>query len=267
VTFSRMMPILLSSLLAWSQSPKPAESIPTPIQTPARLKVAVDAGHGGDDTGAKGALQLKEKDVALALAKALAEQLRGVGFEVLLTRSDDTFIPLWDRARLANEAGADLFVSLHLNSSKSRIAKGSEVFFLSLDAGDADAAGVAALENGGSAGTPATPDSVVASILDDLAQKAYLQDSERLAVAIQNQLNRLGGIKERGVKQAPFVVLRGAAMPAVLVETVFISNPKEAAKLKDPAFLKSAAESITRGVRNYFASGGLTSKRKAIAAK
>jgi len=232
-----------------------------------KLKVAVDAGHGGDDTGAKGALKLKEKDVALSLANALAEQLQAAGFEVLLTRSDDTFIPLWDRARLANEGGADLFVSLHLNSSKARAAKGSEVFFLSLNAGDADAAEVAALENAEAGKGPATPDSVVASILDDLAQKAYLQDSERLAVSIQNQLNHLGGIKERGVKQAPFAVLRGAAMPAVLVETVFISNPKEAAKLQDPAFLKQVAESITQGVRRYFAAGALTSRRKAIAEK
>jgi len=271
-----MMLILLSSLLAWGQSPKPAEEIPAapalvassaPAPVSPKLKVAIDAGHGGEDIGANGAHKLKEKDVALALAKALAEQLQAAGFEVLLTRSDDTFIPLWDRAKLANEAGADLFVSLHLNASKAKNAKGSEVFFLSLDAGDADAAEVAALENAGSAERPFTPDSVVASILDDLAQKAYLQDSERLAVSIQNQLNRLGGIKERGVKQAPFVVLRGAAMPAVLVEALFISNPKEAAKLQDPAFLKKVADSITLGLRRYAVSGTLTPKRKAIAEK
>jgi len=94
---------------------------------------------------------------------------------------------------------------------------------------------------------------VVAGILSDLSQKAFLQDSERLAVAIQAQLNQLGGIKQRGVKQAPFVVLRGAAMPAVLVETAFISNPREEAQLRDAAFLKRVAQAITRGVRRYFA--------------
>jgi N-acetylmuramoyl-L-alanine amidase len=229
-----------------------------------KLKIAVDAGHGGEDAGAKGAEKLKEKEVALALALALAEQLKAAGFEVLLTRSDDTLIPLWDRAKLANEGGADLFLSLHLNASRARAAKGSEVYFLSLDAGDADAAEVAAMENAGSATLPSSSDGVVASILEDLAQKAYLQDSERLAISIQNQLNFLGGIKERGVKQAPFVVLRGAAMPAVLVETVFISNPKEAAKLKDPAFLKKVAAAITMGVRRYFCTGTVTPKRKAI---
>jgi N-acetylmuramoyl-L-alanine amidase len=124
---------------------------------------------------------------------------------------------------------------------------------------------VAALENGNAAKAAPTPDSLVASILDDLAQKAYLQDSERLAVGIQDQLNRLGGIKERGVKQAPFVVLRGAAMPAVLVETAFISNPKEALKLQDAAFRKKVARTIAIGVRSYFTGARATSRRKAIA--
>ena len=99
---------------------------------------------------------------------------------------------------------------------------------------------------------------MVAGILTDLSQQAYLQDSERLAVAIQAQLNQLGGIRQRGVKQAPFVVLRSAAMPAVLVETAFISNPREEARLMDPAFRKRVALAITRGVRRYFtASAGI----------
>jgi N-acetylmuramoyl-L-alanine amidase len=105
---------------------------------------------------------------------------------------------------------------------------------------------------------------VVNSILDDLAQKAYLQDSQRLALVIQAQLNRLGGIKQRGVKQAPFGVLRRAAMPAALVETVFISNPKEEAKIKDPAFQQQAADAIVRGIRLFFAEGSKTPRRKAI---
>ena len=105
---------------------------------------------------------------------------------------------------------------------------------------------------------------MVAGILDDLSQKAFLQDSERLAVAIQAQLNELGGIKQRGVKQAPFVVLRGAAMPAVLVETAFISNPKEEAKLQSPAFRLKVAQAITQGVRRFFAQGAVTSRRRAV---
>ena len=251
---------LFCSLLVWGQTPQPSRVIPAIVS---RLKVAVDPGHGGDDRGAKGKRGLKEKEVALELAMALKDRLQEAGFEVILTREEDVLIPVWDRAKIANEAGADLFISLHLNAAKARAAKGSEVFFLSQDAGDADAAEVAALENEGAA-QPSSQDSVVASILDDMAQKAFLQDSEKLAVALQNQLNRLGGIKERGVKQAPFAVLRSAAMPAVLVETAFISNPKEEAKLKDPVFRKRVAEAITQGVKRFFAQVGITPKRKAL---
>jgi N-acetylmuramoyl-L-alanine amidase len=121
---------------------------------------------------------------------------------------------------------------------------------------------VARTENAG-AGEPAAAPDVVASILDDLAQKAFLQESESLAVAIQQELNRLAGIKERGVKQAPFVVLRGAAMPAVLVETAFISNPKEEEKLRDQDFRKKVAEAITGGVRRFFARNQVLSHRRA----
>jgi len=258
-----MAPLFLSSLLAWGQSPKPDEG----KKEASIFKIALDAGHGGDDSGAIGAGKIQEKNIALALVLAMSTALEKAGFSVILTRSDDTFIPLWDRARIANEAGADLFLSLHLNAARARAAKGSEVYFLSLDAGDADAAEVAAQENRGAQSPSSAPENVIASILDDLAQKAYLQDSERLAIAVQNQLNRLGGIKERGVKQAPFVVLRSAAMPAVLVETGFISNPKEAAKLKDPAFLGKVADSIAIGIRRFLSAGAVMPRRKALESK
>lgn len=254
------LPLLLFSLLAMGQTPKRPSAGP-------RLLVFVDPGHGGEDTGAKGARGLLEKDAVLELGRALVRELEEAGMEARLTRGDDTLVPLWDRARLANQAGADLFVSLHLNAARARGAKGSEVYFLTLGAGDRDAAAVAAQENGSGSGPRSPdPDNVVAGILDDLAQEAYLRDSERLAVAVQAQLNRLGGIRERGVKQAPFVVLRGAAMPAVLVETVFISNPREEAKAKDPAFLRKAALAITQGIRHYFAEGGGPVRRKALEA-
>ncbi len=223
----------------------------------------LDPGHGGDDGGAKGAKGMKEKAAALEIAKAVAAKLEAAGFQAVLTRSDDTFIPLWDRAKAANSQGADLFVSLHLNAARARAARGSEVYFLSLGRGDDDE--VVATENAGAEAAPGSPDSVVASILDDLAQKAFLQDSERLAVAIQGQLNRLAGIKERGVKQAPFIVLRGAAMPAVLVEVAFISNPKEEAKLKDPAFRARVADAITQGVRRYVADTQGAVRRRMVA--
>jgi N-acetylmuramoyl-L-alanine amidase len=222
----------------------------------------VDPGHGGDDGGAKGPKGLKEKGAALEIARAVGAKLEAAGFEASYTRNDDTFVPLWDRARAANAQGADLFISLHLNAARAKAARGSEVYFLSLGQGEDDE--VVAAENAGAGAGPGGPDSVVASILDDLAQKAFLQDSERLAVAIQGQLNRLAGIKERGVKQAPFVVLRGAAMPAVLVEVAFISNPKEEAKLKDAAFRAKVADAITLGVRRYFAETNGSVRRRAV---
>ncbi|MDR3670026.1 MAG: N-acetylmuramoyl-L-alanine amidase [Holophaga sp.] len=250
----RILPILaLLSLPSTGLAVAPA--------APPRLLVELDPGHGGEDDGAKGRRGLLEKDVALDLANDLAEQLAAAGMEARLTRRSDVLIPLWDRARKANADGADLFISLHLNADPSRQAKGSEVYFLSMGAGDRMAAELAAVENAGGKDS-LDPDSVVAGILSDLSQKAFLQDSERLAVAIQAQLNLLGGIKQRGVKQAPFVVLRGAAMPAVLVETAFISNPREEARLMDPAFRKRVAQAIARGVRRYFAAGAAVPRRR-----
>ena len=236
---------------------------PLPKTGAPRLRVALDPGHGGDDRGAKGPKGLTEKEAAFAIARELKKALEAAGFEVLLTRPGPEFVPLWDRARKANEGGADLFLSLHLNAARARGAKGSEVYFLSLGQGDADAAAVAELENAGAGPEPAQ-ESVVAGILDDLAQKAYLKDSERLAVAVLQQLNKLGGIRKRGVKQAPFVVLRGAAMPAVLIESAFISNPKEEQKLKDPAFTRKIADAITHGVQLFVAQGFAPTRRKAV---
>jgi hypothetical protein len=174
-TFLRTVPILVLGLLAQGQTPR------APAQP--RLLVELDPGHGGEDDGAKGRRGLLEKDVALELAKALAQELAEAGMEARLTRDSDVFIPLWDRAKKANADGADLFISLHLNADRSRQAKGSEVYFLSLGAGDRMAAELAAVENaGGKTAAELDPDSVVAGILNDLSQKAFLQDSERLAV-------------------------------------------------------------------------------------
>ncbi len=222
----------------------------------------LDPGHGGQDQGAHGPRGLLEKRAALEIALDVGARLKAAGFHVDYTRKTDTFIPLWDRAQLANKDGDDLFVSIHLNASRSRSARGSEVYFLSLGQGDDDE--VAAEENAGAGPGPEGTEGVVASILDDLAQKAYLQDSERLAVDIQNALNRQAGIRERGVKQAPFAVLRSAAMPAVLVEAAFISNPREERKLRNPRFVDRVAEAVVQGIRRYVAAGNGTVRRKAI---
>lgn len=230
---------------------------PTP-----KLLVALDAGHGGEDVGAIGPKGLQEKEAAMRLSRGLAAALEGKGFSILQTREDDVLVPLWERARKANAAGADLFVSLHLNAAKAKGARGSEVYFLSLDKARGEDEAVEAAENAGAVARP-QPESVVASILDDLAQKAFLEDSEKLAVAIQKELNRLAGIKARGVKQAHFIVLRSAAMPAVLVETAFISNPREEQKLKDEAFVAKVADAIARGIRSYLAGSRGPVRRRA----
>jgi N-acetylmuramoyl-L-alanine amidase len=243
---------------------------------PRPIAVMIDPGHGGFDTGALGPKEaaknkgvkpperLVEKRVALQLAKLLGEQLKNKGYAVSYTRTADVAVPLLERAKAANEAGVDIFVSLHFNACRDKSARGSEVFFLSLGPVDQELQALADNENG--PGEPSLETDIVAGILEDLAQKAYLHESERMAVHIQTELNRLAGIKERGVKQAPFAVLRAAAMPAVLVETVFISNPAEAAKLRSPAFLNSAAAAIAAGVQRYIEStaNGGTKRRAAV---
>lgn len=245
------------SLLAWGHPPKPVHPRPRPF------RIMLDPGHGGQDQGAHGPRGLLEKRAALEIALDVGARLKAAGFRVDYTRDNDTFIPLWDRAKKANKDGDDLFISLHLNAARARSARGSEVYFLSLGQGDNDE--LAAEENASAGAKPASgSDGVVASILDDLAQQAYLQDSERLAVDIQNALNRLAGIKERGVKQAPFIVLRGAAMPAVLVEAAFISNPREERKLRNPRFVDRVADAIVQGIRRYIAAGNGTVRRRAI---
>jgi len=234
--------------------------------TPRPVTVMIDPGHGGKDTGALGPKEaakkkgtkpperLVEKNVALQMAILLGDQLKRQGCIVHYTRTKDVAVPLAERAKAANDIGADIFISIHLNAYSNRNARGSEVFFLSLGPVDEDMQALAEVEN-----EPDIPDQdmdIVAGILEDLAQKAYLHESERMAVYIQTELNRLAGIKERGVKQAPFTVLRTAAMPAVLVETAFISNPNEAAKLRNQTFLNSAAQAIATGIQRYIESTG-----------
>ncbi|MDR2697399.1 MAG: N-acetylmuramoyl-L-alanine amidase [Holophagales bacterium] len=244
---------------------------------PRQVIVMIDAGHGGSDSGAlgpneapkkKGAKPLKrlmEKNLTLQLAKLLGNQLKSQNCVVCYTRATDVAVPLANRAKAANDVGADIFVSIHLNAFRNKNARGSEVFFLSLGPVDAELQALAEAENEtgtSSQDTDLEETDIVARILEDLAQRAYLRESERMAVFIQTELNRLAGIKERGVKQAPFTVLRMAAMPAVLVEIVFISNPTESAKLRDPAFLKSAANAIAKGIQKYIESTGNSSTRR-----
>jgi N-acetylmuramoyl-L-alanine amidase len=214
-------------------------------------RVVVDAGHGGKDAGAVGPHGVREKDLALAIAHKVAGSLRQLGFEVILTRKTDVFVPLDERTRIANEARADLFVSIHCNASRRRRLEGVETWTLNVGS-DRYAARLAAFEN-------AEADRAVSDlrlILADLATKANASDARDLAQSVQSSLvrtlrSRVGRVRDHGVKQALFYVLLGTRMPSVLVETGFISNPAEAARLKSARFQDGAAEAIARGVKDY----------------
>jgi len=230
--------------------------LPPPVPEPrkrAAFTVVVDAGHGGEETGAKGPSGLLEKDVTLDVARRVKARLMSDdGTAVYLTRDDDRKVPLDDRTALANHEKADLFVSIHANSSRRDSARGSETYFLSYQATDDDARALAALENdtlGIERGV--TAQSGLDLVLWDLAQSAFLKESSDLAEEIQDRLNDTLGVRNRGIKQAPFRVLMGATMPAVLVEIAFISSPEEERHLREAAFKDRIAEAIAASIRKF----------------
>ncbi len=234
------------------ESAGPAAASATP------LTIVVDPGHGGTETGAIGPGGLQEKDVTLEIAKRVAAALpRVLACRTVLTRDTDLLISLDDRTSIANHEKADLFLSIHANSSRAASAQGSETYYLSLEASDKIAQEVASRENAApGAPTPgpnasANPD--LDFVLWDLAQSAHLKESSELADAIQAELNGVSQTGNRGIKQAPFRVLVGATMPAVLVEVAFISNAEGEKKLKTPEFQQTIADAVARAVARFFA--------------
>jgi N-acetylmuramoyl-L-alanine amidase len=223
--------------------------------------VVVDAGHGGEDSGARGPGGVREKDVTLGVAKRLADQLNQIpGIRALLTRSGDWFIPLRDRYRIAEKAKADVFLSIHCNSSRRRgSGNGTEVYFLSLrgasDQADADLANV---ENAADlvGGVPQHAEDDLVNILYDVKRSSALTKSQLLAESLLDQLSA-DRLEARGVKQAGFVVLKSVEFPSVLVETAFINNPREARMLKDPNFQKKLATQLAEGMKDYFQRAGI----------
>ena len=226
----------------------------TSIATQLGLKVrrvVIDAGHGGRDTGAVGAHGVREKDLALAIAKKVARRLTALGFQVVMTRKSDVFVSLDERTRIANEIHADLFVSIHCNAARRRRLAGVETWTLNV-ASDRYAARLAAFENAEAERTV----SDLRLILADLATRANASDARDLAQAVQSSLvrtlrSRVGPVRDHGVKQALFYVLLGTRMPSILVETGFISNPAEEARLKSARFQDGTAEAIARGVKDF----------------
>ncbi|MEW5733608.1 MAG: N-acetylmuramoyl-L-alanine amidase [Thermodesulfobacteriota bacterium] len=214
--------------------------------------VVVDAGHGGKDPGALGYQKgVKEKDVTLSLAKRVAKLLqKETGVKVILTRDKDRYLTLEERTAIANTKGADLFISIHANAHPRRSVQGIETYFLNL-ATDEESIRTAALENA----TSRKSISDLQGILQDLLQNAKVDESSRLAREVQTNLcqtvSQRFGVENKGVKQAPFYVLLGAQMPAVLVETGFISNQEECKRLTSSAYQDHVAEGIVAGVAEY----------------
>ncbi len=216
-------------------------------------RIVIDPGHGGRDYGAPGYLRgVHEKDVVLKLSRRLAKKIRKeLGCEVIMTRNSDRNLTLEERTAIANTKNADLFISIHTNAVRDRRAYGIETFFLNL-ATDNDAILVAARENA----TSTKNISDLETILSDLMQNAKINESSRLAVHVQKSMNRhlrkhYSRIKSKGVKQAPFYVLLGAQMPAILIETSFISNPRECKRLNNTAYQDQMSEAIVKGIKEY----------------
>jgi N-acetylmuramoyl-L-alanine amidase len=222
--------------------------------------IVIDAGHGGKDPGATGPGGTKEKDVTLAIAKRLKKKLEeSTDAEVLLTRTDDEFWELADRTAFANREKADIFISIHANAARRKRAHGVETFFLSFDATDDEARETAAFENNVislEGKTELAPLDDIKAILWDLTQTQSHHESSRLAETIYLSLFKEMGGELRGVKQAPFHVLVGATMPAVLIEVGFISNPREEKKLKKAKVQDRMATAISNGVVKFEGSMG-----------
>lgn len=217
-------------------------------------RVVIDPGHGGRDPGAISATGIKEKDVTLRVAKLLAAALQQrLGAEVILTRDRDIFLPLEERTAIANSRDADLFISIHVNSAPSRGARGVETYVLDMMASDEEAMRVAARENASSARSFSDLQNIVHQLLNN----TKLQESVHLANFVQETMvdslrhTHGGRIKDRGVRRAPFVVLIGARMPALLVEVGFLSNPDEERLLANEQYLEQLVRGIADGVRQY----------------
>lgn len=229
---------------------------PVAVFKPGKIRrIVVDPGHGGHDPGAMNPDGTKEKDVVLEIGLKLAKKIReDLGVDVVMTRSRDIFIPLEERTAIANKVNADLFISIHANASLSKSAAGIETYYLNL-AKTEKAARVAARENN----TSLDKVNLLQAILFDLMANYKLNDSARMADDVQKNLYRkiekqFGGTRNLGVKQGPFYVLVGATMPSILVETAFISNETEVARLRNSQYQDTTVSGIVDGIREYIAS-------------
>ncbi len=217
--------------------------------------IVLDPGHGGKDPGTSGKYGTKEKDLVLDITKRVGRLLeKNTGIKVVYTRTEDIFIPLWKRTKIANEAGGKLFVSIHINSNPNRKIKGFETYLYS-SAYSAEAIEVASRENSVIEFEEKKINyeklSMERKITATMASSMFLKESEALAAVIQEELDKRLTIPNRGVKQAGFYVLSGASMPCVLIEGGFVSNPSEEKKLKSPSYRKKIADGIYRAIIKF----------------
>ncbi len=227
----------------------PAESLARQLGLKVKT-VVIDPGHGGKDGGAS-AFGLKEKDLVLKLAKKLAVRIeKRLGLTVHLTRSDDRFITLERRTKIAKDKRGDLFISLHVNANKIPSVEGFETYILNLTT-DRSAMAVAAREN-------ASSDKSIAELQDILqiiAKNTKIAESRAMAQAIHKaavrQLNKKYRVRDLGVKEAPFYVLVGTDIPSILVEIGFLTNEKEAARISQEAYLDQIADGLVNGLESY----------------
>ncbi|KAF1701315.1 N-acetylmuramoyl-L-alanine amidase, partial [Pseudoxanthomonas suwonensis] len=241
-----------------ASTPAPAPVRPAAIPAGARpLIVAIDAGHGGQDPGAVGPTGKREKDVTLAMARELARQVDATpGLKAFLVRDSDVFIPLPMRAQRARAAKADIFISIHADAAENRNARGSSVYVLSTKGASSQRARwLADKENAadlvGGVRLQKT-EAVLANVLLDLAQSGHMRASEDAANHVLGGLKRVGNNHKPNIERANFAVLRTSDMPAMLVETAFISNPEEEKRLSDPAFQRKVAGAVLDGISTYF---------------
>jgi N-acetylmuramoyl-L-alanine amidase len=248
------LPALALLLALAPGAPRKGTSVAKPTPQEHSFVAVVDPGHGGEQEGALSPEGDREKELALEITRRIAARLRKLGARVVLTRTGDIDVPLVNRATIANALRADIFLSVHLNSMPSaeqrRARHGIETFFLSADATDASAAAVAARENASRMAGEVLADEgdPVGFILQDLESAAALTESSRLAYFLHERLVARTGAQDEGVKQAPFYVLAGARMPAVLMELGFISHPAESRRLKDPAYQETIAAAVADAV-------------------
>jgi N-acetylmuramoyl-L-alanine amidase len=234
------------------------DSKPPPQAVTRLITVALDPGHGGEDPGATGATGLREKDVVLQVAKRLKAKLEALpNVRVMLTRDGDYFVPLGTRVEKARKVQADLFVSIHADAFVVPSARGSSVFVLSEKGASSTAARWLATDQnkadliGGI--NMGTHDRQLAGVLFDLSTTAQINDSMKLGKAVLGHIGGINRLHKGAVEQAGFAVLKAPDIPSILVETAFISNPEEEAKLRDGGYQDKLADAITSGIKNYFA--------------